>query len=65
MLSIKNVRNDIFYSVNGLECGDVGESDRVDCGWAGITEACCLQQDCCYDTTSSNKCYYKAGKNMN
>ena len=51
ILSHEIPRYIIVHAVNGYECGDIGESNRVDCGWVGITEAQCLQQDCCYDVT--------------
>ena len=61
MFAIKNPNSLVVY---GLECGEIGQSERVDCGWASITEAQCLQQNCCYDVTSSTRCYYQAGEAM-
>ena len=61
MLAIKNPNSLVVY---GLECGEISQSERVDCGWANITQVQCLQQDCCYDVTSSTRCYYLAGEAM-
>ena len=48
-----------------FQCEDVPSASRVDCGFDGIEEDFCLDQDCCYDDTGNPnvpKCYYKAGK---
>ena len=40
-----------------LDCSQVQVSDRVDCGWSGITEAQCLLQECCFDAANSPDCF--------
>ena len=64
ILSHEIPRYVVVHAVNGCGCGCIWETDRVGCGWVGITEAQCLLQDCCYDVTSSTWCYYQAGETL-
>ena len=43
------------------ECAAIPDSERVDCGWSGITRLECEANLCCYSSSGSKPCYYKGG----
>ena len=52
------------YVTVSIQCDNVPLAGRVDCGFDGIEEDFCLDQDCCYQDTrdpSVPKCFYNGG----
>ena len=45
-------------------CTAIPESERVDCGWSGITQQECETNLCCFDSSTNGvpHCYFKASK---
>lgn len=54
---------EVEYTCNENMCGPVAPSQRVDCGWIGITKQQCGDKGCCWDESVPNSkwCYYEDG----
>ena len=43
------------------ECAAIPDSERVDCGWSGISRLDCEANMCCFSSNGSIPCYFKEG----
>ena len=55
---------DVVMYNPSTDCSTIPESERVDCGWAGITQQQCETNLCCFDSSLAGvpDCFYRASK---
>lgn len=53
-----------FFLSEYPPCASIETSDRVSCGWSGITKSLCISLGCCYDSGASS-CFQQDGLSGN
>lgn len=54
----------IFFLSEYPPCASIETSDRISCGWSGITKSLCISLGCCYDSGASS-CFQQDGLSGN
>ena len=54
----------IFFLSEYPPCASIETSDRISCGWSGITKSLCISLGCCYDSGAST-CFQQDGLSGN
>lgn len=54
----------VFFLSEYPPCASIETSDRISCGWSGITKSLCISLGCCYDSGAST-CFQQDGLSGN